>query len=90
MGRHFFLLYKNGKNLHEDTCIFICTNLNSIMGLFRANNTVTNFWMLFATLSAFVVVAEVGQEVDREALAPVVFEKIFSGSTIVASSLFYH
>ena len=55
------------------------------MGLFRANNTVANFWMLFATLSAYVVVAlEVGPEVDREALAHMacaqifLFEKLFS------------
>ena len=27
-----------------------------IMGLFRANNIVANFWVLFATLSAYVVV----------------------------------
>ena len=72
MGRHFFLQDKNDRKLHEDTCIFICTNLNSIMGLFRANNIVANFWMLFATLSAYGVVAsEVGPEVDREALAHV-------------------
>ena len=38
------------------------------MVLFRANNTVANFWILFATLSAYVVVAS---EVDREALAHV-------------------
>ena len=70
MGRLFFLQYKNDRNLHEDTCIFICTNLNSIMGLFRANNIVANFWMPFATLSAYGVVAsEVGPEVDWEALA---------------------
>ena len=31
------------------------------MGLFRANNSVANFWMQFATLSAYVVVAS---EVD--------------------------
>ena len=66
MGRHFFLQDKNDRKLHEDTCIFICTNLNSIMGLFRANNIVANFWMLFATLSAYGVVAsEVGPGVDR-------------------------
>ena len=48
------------------------------MGLFRANNTVANFWMLFATLSAYVVVAlEVGPEVDREALAHVACAQIF-------------
>ena len=63
---------------------FICTTLNSIMGLFRANNTVTNFWMLFATLSAFVVAAEVDPEVGREDLAPFASEKIFSESAIVA------
>ena len=46
--------------------------MNSIMSLFRANNTVANFWMLFAMLSAYGVVAsEVGQEVGREALAHV-------------------
>ena len=57
---------------------FICTNLNSIMDLFRANNTVANFWMLFATLSAYVAVAlEVGPEVDREALAHVACAQIF-------------
>ena len=58
--------------------LYTCTNLNSIMGLFRANNTVANFWMLFATLSAYVVVAlEVGPEVDREALAHVACAQIF-------------
>ena len=55
------------------------------MGLFRANNSVANFWMQFATLSAYVVVAlEVGPEVDREDLAPFASEKIFSESAIVA------
>ena len=43
MGRHFFLQDKNDRKLHEDTCIFICKNLNNIMGLFSGNNTVTNF-----------------------------------------------
>ena len=57
MGSSFFLQNKNDRKLHEDTCIFICTNLNSIMGLFRANNTVANFWILSATLSAYAVVA---------------------------------
>ena len=48
------------------------------MGLFRANNTVANFWMLFATLSAYFVVAlEVGPEVDREALAHVACAQFF-------------
>ena len=61
---------KNDRKSCEDTCIFICTNLISIIGLFRANNTVANFWMLFATLSSYVVVAlEVDPEVEREALA---------------------
>jgi hypothetical protein len=40
--------------------------------------------MLFATLSAFVVAAVVGQGVGREALTPVASKKIFSGSAIVA------
>ena len=52
---------------------YTCTNLNSIMGLFRANNTATNFWMLFATLSAYAVVAS---EVGREDLAHVACEQI--------------
>ena len=69
MGRHFFLQDKNDRKLHEDTCIFICKKLNNIMGLFRANSSVTNFCMLFATLSAF---------------APVASKKILSGSAIVA------
>ena len=91
MGTSFFLQYKNGRKLHEDTCIFICTNLNSIMGLFRANNTVANFWMLFATLSAYAVVAsEVGPKVGRGILAHVACEKISLESAIVASSPFYH
>ena len=84
MGRHFFLQDKNGRKLHEDTCIFICKKLNNIMGLFRANSSVTNFCMLFATLSVFVVVAEVDQSVGRQALAPVASKKILSGSAIVA------
>ena len=84
-GRHFFYNTKTDDiKLHEDTCIFICTHLNSIMGLFRSHNTVTNFWMLFATLSVFVVAAEVSPEVDREALVPFASEKIFSESAIVA------
>ena len=91
MGRHFFLQYKNGRKLHEDTCIFICTNLNSIMGLFRANNTAANFWMLFATLSAYgVVTSMVGPGVDREALAHVAGEQISWESAIVFSWLLYH
>ena len=45
--------------------------------------------MLFATLSAYGVVAsEVGPEVDREALAHVACEQIFWESAIVASWLF--
>ena len=61
------------------------------MGLFRANNTVANFWMLFATLSAYVVVAlEVDPEVDREALAHVACAQIFLESATVASRLSYH
>ena len=61
------------------------------MGLFRANNTVANFWMLFATLSSYVVVAlEVDPEVDREALAHVAGEQISWESAIVVSWLFYH
>ena len=61
------------------------------MGLFRTNNTVSNFWMLFAKLSAYAVVAsEVVPEVGREALAHVACEKISLESAIVASSLFYH
>ena len=67
--------------------LYTCTNLNSIMGLFRANNIVANFWMLFATLSAYAVVAS---EVGREALAHVACEKISLESAIVASSPFYH
>ena len=48
------------------------------MSLFRANKTVANFWLLFATLSAYVVVAlEVDPEVDREALAHVACAQIF-------------
>ena len=93
MGTTFFSQYKNNRKLHEDTCIFItlCTNLNSIMGLFRANNIVASFWMLFATLSAYgVVAAEVGPEVDREALAHVACEQISWESAIVVSWLFYH
>ena len=59
--------------------------------LVRDNNTVDNFWMLFATLSAYAVVAsEVVPEVGREALAHVACEKISLESAIVASSLFYH
>ena len=47
------------------------------MGLFRANNIVANFWMLFATLSAYgVATSEVGPGVDREALAHVAGEHI--------------
>ena len=61
------------------------------MGLFRANNSVANFWMQFATLSAYVVVAsEVDLGVDREALAHVVCEHLFWESAIAASWLFYH
>ena len=61
------------------------------MGLFRANNSVANFWMQFATLSAYVVVAsEVDLGVDREALAHVVCEQLFWESAIAASWLFYH
>ena len=70
---------------------FLHVNLNSIMGLFRANNSVANFWMQFATLSAYVVVAsEVDLGVDREALAHVVCEQLFWESAIAASWLFYH
>ena len=65
--------------------------MNSIMSLFRANNTVANFWMLFAMLSAYGVVAsEMGPEVDRKALAHVACEKISWESAIVVSWLFYH
>ena len=61
------------------------------MGLFRANNIVANFWMLFATLSAYgVVTLEVGTGVDREALAHVAGEQISWESAIVVSWLFYH
>ena len=88
----FFSQYKNNRKLHEDTCIFICTNLNSIMGLFRANNIVANFWMLFATLSAYgVVTSMVGpgyRDMDREALAHVAGEQISWESAIVVSWLF--
>ena len=56
------------------------------MSLFRANNTVANFWMLFATLSAYAVVAS---EVGQEALAHVACEQIFLESAIVASSAFH-
>ena len=89
MGTTFFSQYKNNRKLHEDTCIFItlCTNLNNIMGLFRANNIVASFWMLFAPLSAYGVVAS---EVDREALAHVACEQISWESAIVVSWLFYH
>ena len=91
MGTTFFSQYKNNRKLHEDTFIFICANLNSIMGLFRANNIVANFWMLFATLSAYGVVAsKMGPEVDRKALAHVACEKISWESAIVVSWLFYH
>jgi len=92
MGTDFFFSqYKNNRKLYEDTCIFICTHLNSIMGLFRANNTVANFWMLFAMLSAYGVVAsEVGPEVGREALAHVACEQVFLESAIVAFWLFFH
>ena len=61
------------------------------MGLFRANNSVANFWMQFATLSAYVVVAsEVDLGVDREALAHVAGEQISWESAMVVSWLFYH
>ena len=60
------------------------------MGLFKANNIAANF-CIFATLSAYAVVAsEVVPEVGREALAHVACEKISLESAIVASSLFYH
>ena len=59
------------------------------MGLFRANNTVANFWMLFATLSAYVVVAlEVGPKVGREALAHVACAQIFSFEELFRLSRF--
>ena len=59
------------------------------MGLFRANNIVANFWMLFATLSAYgVVTSMVGPGVDREALAHVAGEQISWESAIVVSWLF--
>ena len=87
VGTYFFLSIKNDRKLREDTCIFICTNLKSIMGWFRVNNTVANFWMLFATLSAYVVLA---LEVDREALAHVACAQIFLESATVASWLSYH
>ena len=57
------------------------------MGLFRVNNTVANFWILFATLSAYAVVAS---EVGREALAHVACEQISLESAIVVSSPFHH
>ena len=57
------------------------------MGLFRANNTVANFRMLFATLSAYVVVA---LEADREALAHVAFAQIFLESATLTSWLSYY
>ena len=59
----------------------------SIMGLFRANNTVADFWMLFATLSAYVVVA---LEVDPEALAHVACAQIILESATLASWISYH
>jgi len=60
------------------------------MGLFRANNIVANFWMLFATLSAYgVVTSEVGPGVDRKALAHVAGEQISWESAIVVSWFFY-
>ena len=55
--------------------------------LVKTNNIVANFWMLFATLSAYGVVAS---KVDREALAHVACEQIFWESAIVVSWLFYH
>ena len=58
------------------------------MELFRANNIVANFWMLFATLSAYVVVAlEVDPEVVREAPAHVACAQIFLESATLASFL---
>ena len=51
------------ENYVRMTCIFICTNLKSIMGLFGANNTVVNFWMQCVTLAVYVVVA---LKVERE------------------------
>ena len=58
--------YKNDRKLHEGTCIFICTDLNSSMCLFRTNNTVTNFWMLFAMfLVLYAVASEVSPEVKN-------------------------
>ena len=61
------------------------------MGLFRANNIVANFWMLFATLSAYGVVTwEVGPGVDLEALAHVAGEQISWESAIVVPWLIYH
>ena len=57
------------------------------MGLFRANNTVANFWILFETLSAYSVVAS---EVGQEALAHAACEQISLESAIVASSPFHH
>ena len=87
MGTCFIFKIQNDSKLHEDTCIFICTNLNSIMGLFRANNTVVNFWILFETLSAYSVVAS---EVGQEPLAHVACEQISLESAIVVSSPFHH
>ena len=56
------------------------------MGLFKANNTVANFRMVFVTLSAYDVVAS---EVDREALAHVACEQISFESAILAPTLVY-
>ena len=55
---------------------FLYYNFEQYYGLVQSQQycSVANFWMLFATLSAYVVVA---LEVDREALAHVACAQIF-------------
>ena len=61
------------------------------MGLFRANNSVANFWMQFATISAYVVVAsEVDMGWTERLLRTSFANSFFLESAIAASWLFYH
>ena len=61
------------------------------MGLFRANNSVANFWMQFATISAYVVVAsEVDMGWTERLLRTSCANSFFLESAIAASWLFYH
>ena len=61
MGTSFFFNTKMTENYMRILAFLYVQIWTVLWGLFRANNIVANFWMLFATLSAYgVVTSEVG------------------------------